>query len=77
MTRPRQPRDARSSTAQAMPDVAGLAAKAATNLSAAPGFAEGAFEAVRVSNALMMFDREPQVGGQTIAIVVRIFIAAG
>ena len=58
MVSPRQPRDARSSTAQAMLTT-GFTREAADNLCAAACFAEGAFDEIRVPDAVMMFGREP------------------
>jgi hypothetical protein len=49
-------------------DTAGLAGEAADNLCATAGFAEGPFDEVRVSDAVMMFGREPQISGQALAI---------
>src|SRR6516162_11923173 len=49
-------------------ETAGLAREAADNLCATAGFAEGAFDEVRVPDAVMMFGREPQIGGQALAV---------
>ena len=68
MVKPRQPREARSSTAQTRRHAAGLAGESADDLDAAAGLAEGALDEVGVAHALVVLDREAQVGGQALPV---------
>src|SRR6185503_14590618 len=49
-------------------DTTGFTREAADNLCAAACFAEGAFDEIRVPDAVMMFGREPWISGQALAI---------
>jgi hypothetical protein len=59
MVSPRQLRDCRVEHGPRDADAAGFAGEAADNLCAAADFAEGAFDEVGVSDAVMMLGREP------------------
>jgi hypothetical protein len=64
VVRPRQPREARSRTAQTR--LRQLASPG--DLDPAAGFAEGALDEVGVPDPLVMFEREPQVAGELLAV---------
>jgi hypothetical protein len=68
MVSPRQPRGCAVEYGPCDADAAGLAWEVADNLCAAASFAEGAFNEVRVPDAVMMFGRESQIGGEALAI---------
>jgi hypothetical protein len=46
----------------------GLAGQAADDLGAAEGLAEGPLDEVQMPDAMVVFSREPQIGGQPFAV---------
>jgi hypothetical protein len=70
MVKPRQPREARSRTAQTRETRgAGLARQPADHFDAAAGLADGAFDEVGVADAVPVLSREAQVDGQCLPVV--------
>ena len=68
MVMPRQPREARSSTAHTRLRQRRFAGQPADHLHPAAGLAEGAFDEVGVPDPAVVLDRETQVAGQLFAI---------
>jgi hypothetical protein len=62
--RPRQPREARSSTAQTRVSQEVSPGSLPVTLTRRPGLAEGALDEVEVPDAMVVFGGEPQAGGQ-------------
>ena len=62
--RPRQPAEARSSTAHTRLMALVSPGESANDLGASLGLPKGALNEIRVSNAPMVFDWKPRIGGQ-------------
>ena len=77
MVWPRQPQEARSRTARTRVRQLVSAGKLADDLGAAAGLAEGALDEVGVPEAVLVLSREPQVGGESVAVGEQAFHRRG